>query len=534
MLDESEDVLVETLQGPVRGEILSGIRVFRGIPYAAPPTGDRRFLPLEPAESWTEPRDATRFGSAAPQFPDPLDDLWGRLAPGDEDCTSLNIWAPARPADRPRPVMVWIHGGAFVIGSGKWPWYEGCNLAQRGDVVLVTINYRLGALGFLDLSELGDDRHRTCGNHGLLDQVCALRWIRDNIERFGGDPKNVTLFGESAGGISIACLLAMPEARGLFQRVIVMSGGANLIRFPKLSREVARTYLKIAGVESVAECSRLPTKVLMKAQKRLLDRNEYGGDAVFGPVVDGRVLPEPPLHAIRSGCASEVGLMTGTTLDEARLWSLYVPILRWAHPRALGRVLRHAVGDRGREVVSAYRRSRLGDRPGNLSMAINGDLLFRMPAIRLAEAQSEHRPHDTRMYLFTWSTPVSRGRLGSPHAVDVPFVFGNLDQEGVERFTGKGADRRELSMRIQDAWLAFARTGDPSHSGLPHWPPYRRDSRATMIFDSSPTVVNDPRPEERKAWDGVPFDGVVPAIEQSLPTTGEILRSLVPNPFSRA
>ena len=324
------EIDVETTSGPVRGTREHNVCVFRGIPYARPPVNTLRFRPPEPPACWTEPRNATRAGPAAPQNPDPLDYIYGEvLAPGDEDCLTLNVWTPAADAAR-CPVMVCIHGGAFLIGSGRWPWYDGKELVRRGDVVLVTINYRLGVLGFLDLSELGGAEYATSGNHGLLDQVAALRWVRDNIDRFGGDSGNVTVFGESAGGISISCLMAMPAARGLFRRAIVMSGGANFVRFPGTSRTVAGAFRQTAGVRDVDGLRTLPTKALLKAQKRYLRRNEFGGDLVFGPVVDGSVLPAPPLHAIQAGCASDVALLTGTTRDEARLWSLYAPILRWA------------------------------------------------------------------------------------------------------------------------------------------------------------------------------------------------------------
>jgi para-nitrobenzyl esterase len=421
--------------------------------------------------------------------------------------------------------MVCIHGGAFLIGSGRWPWYDGRALVRRGDVVLVTLNYRLGALGFLDLSELGGESYAASGNNGLLDQVAALRWVRDNIERFGGDPGNVTVFGESAGGISISCLMAVPAARGLFRRAIVMSGGPNLVRFPDTSRAVARTFLRIARVEDIAGLRALPAKAILKIQKRFLARNEFGGDLVFGPVVDGRVLPQPPLHAIRNGSAGDVALMTGTTRDEARLWSLYVPLLRRTGPRALRRVLRHAVGGRWREVIAAYSHSRPGERPGDLTMAIMGDLLFRMPAIRLAEAQAMRRPGDTRMYLFTWQTPAYGGRLGSPHAVDVPFVFGNIDAPGVELYTGSDPARKALSDLVQDAWIAFARSGDPNHPGLPHWPAYDQGNRATLIFDDRPTAEPAPLDEERSSWGEVPFDGILPAIQTSAPSALELLAS---------
>jgi Carboxylesterase family/Creatinase/Prolidase N-terminal domain len=287
-----------------------------------------------------------------------------------------------------------------------------------------------------------------------------------------------------------------------------------------------------AILREVDDWEPLPVKVLLKAQKRFLRRNELGGDLVFGPVVDGGALPEPPLHAIRRGCARDVALMTGTTLDETRLWSLYVPILRWTRPHALRRVLSHAVGDRWPEVIAAYRRSRPGENAGNLTMAINGDLLFRMPAIRLAEAQSAHRPDDTRIYVFAWRTPVLGGRLGSPHAVDVPFVFGNLTAPGVHLYTGDGDDRAALAALVQDAWIAFARSGDPNHDGLPAWPAYRPDARATLFLGDDTTVEEDPMAAERSIWADVPFDGLRPAIGWCVPSTRELIGSLLsPRPL---
>ncbi len=525
------EVDVETTFGPVGGTREQDVCVFRGIPYARPPVEALRFRPPEPPGTWTEPRDAKRFGSPAPQNRDALDAYWGgRLAPGDEDCLTLNVWTPA-PDGRRRPVMVWIHGGAFLTGSGKRAWYDGRSLVRRGDIVLVTINYRLGVLGFLDLSEVDGEANESSANHGLIDQIAALRWVRDNIERFGGDPQNVTVFGESAGGISISCLLAMPKARGLFHRAIVMSGGPNLVRSRATSRAVARAFLRAAGLRTLDEAKRLPVKALLKAQARLLKRNDLGGDAVFGPVVDGRLLPEPPLHAIRSGSGRDVVLLVGTTRDEARLWSLYFPIIGWARPRALERILKHAVGDRWREVVHAYARSRPGERAGHLTLAINGDLLFRMPAVRLAEAQAAHRPSDTRMYLFAWSSQIRGGRLGSPHAVELPFVYGNMKAPGAEWYTGRGGDRQTVSNLMQDAWIAFARSGDPNHPGLPGWLAYRPESRATLVFDVTPSAIVDPQSEERTVWDSVPFDGVVPAIEQSLPSSREIFASILPRPL---
>ena len=347
-------VEVETTEGRIQGVSQGGINVFRGIPYARPPVEGLRFRRPQRHTAWSESRDATRFGPAAPQNADPLDHLWGGfpVAPH-EDCLTLNVWTPGLDDSR-RPVMVWLHGGAFVIGSGSEYWFEGTRLARRGDVVVVTINYRLGVFGFLDLSETEGKEYEESGNCGLLDQVAALEWVRENIERFGGDPQNVTIFGESAGAVSVSCLMAMPKARGLFHRAIAQSGGPNLVRSRDVSHAVARAFLKSLGIRDVDRLRSVPMRTLLKAQARFLKTNEFGGDAVFGPVVDGDTLPERPLHAIRSGSARNVALLAGATRDEARLWSLYAPILRWTRPHALERVLTHVVGDRWREVVDAY------------------------------------------------------------------------------------------------------------------------------------------------------------------------------------
>ncbi len=528
--NEGDLIDVQTDKGPVRGTSTEGIRIFRGIPFAKPPVGPLRFKAPEPLEAWTDPKEATRFGHPAPQNTDPLDQIWGDiLAPGDEDCLTLNIWTP-RIDDRRRPVMVAIHGGAFIIGSGREVWCEGTTLATRGDVVVVTVNYRLGALGFLDLSEVGGPEYAESANSGLLDQIAALRWVQKNIARFGGDPDNVTVFGCSAGGISISCLMAMSAAEGLFHKAIPMSGGPSLVRSPNTSRLVTKAFLEIAGVKDIEGLRSLSTSAILKVQRQFLRNNEFGGDSVFGPVVDGRTIPRLPLDAIRDGSARNVALLTGTTHDEARFWSLYEPVLRWARPRAMRRVLELAVGEGWSEVIETYQRANRSETPGNVAMAIQGDILFRMPAIRLAEAQAVHRPSDTRMYLFSWRTPAYAGRLGSPHAIDVPFVYGNLNASGVQGFTGSGADRAIVSRAVQDAWLAFAHSGDPTHPGLPAWPPYDTTSRPTMVFDAKSTLQHDPMSEERKVWRDVPFDGVLPSFEKSLPTTGEIFRAFLP-PF---
>ena len=272
------------------------ISVYRGIRFARA----QRFCPPQRTPSLAV-SPGSAFGPPAPQNPDGLDYMWGEvLAPGDEDCLMLNVWTP-RADDRRRPVMVYIHGGAFIIGSGRWGWYEGCRLVERGDIVFVTINYRLGAFGFLDLSELADGHQEVSANCGLLDQVAALEWVRDNIGRFGGNPNNVTVFGESAGGVSICCLLAMDCARGLFRRAIVQSGGPNLIRSRALSLRTARAFLQHAGVKDLDGLRSLSTRELLAAQALVLRDGSLGGVRAFGPVVDGTILPVPPLSRRRLG-----------------------------------------------------------------------------------------------------------------------------------------------------------------------------------------------------------------------------------------
>jgi para-nitrobenzyl esterase len=460
---------------------------------------------------------SSAFGSPAAQNPDPLDFMWGEvLAPGDEDCLTLNVWTP-RTDDRRRPVMVYIHGGAFIIGAGRWGWYEGCRLVERGDVVLVTINYRLGAFGFLNLSEIGGRDHEDSSNCGLLDQVAALEWVRDNIGQFGGDPNNVTVFGESAGGISICCLLAMDRACGLFHRAIVQSGGPNLIRSQALSLQTARTFLHHAGVKDIDGLRSLSTRDLLAAQVAVLRDNFLGGVRAFGPVVDGNILPVPPLHAIRSGSAKNVAVLTGTTRDEARLWSLYDPNFGEKSPEAWNDWLRRMNAPDATALRAAYGLYRPQASSHDLTQAILGDVLFRLPLIRLAEVQASHRS-DTRMYLFAWETPVLDGRLGSPHAVELPFVFGNLDANGVSELIGHDpegqAERQSLTAAVQGAWIAFARTGNPSHTGLPSWPAYETENRYTLVFDTPCVVQADPLGAERSVWRDVPFDGVTPLIEE--------------------
>jgi para-nitrobenzyl esterase len=576
------DAQVETRRGTLRGVAERGLAVFRGIPYAAPPVGSRRFMPPEPPARWAGVRDASRFGQAAPQnaaIAGPLLSLGiGRTG---EDCLHLNVWTPG--ADRRRrPVLVWIHGGAFVLGAGSQTLYDGSALARRGDVVVVTINYRMGALGFLRLWERFGDRLPATGNEGLLDQVAALEWVRDEIEAFGGDPGNVTIFGESAGAMSCATLLGMPGARGLFHRAILQSGAANFRWAPDVAAGLADLVLDELGLGSPEALRAADVSRLLDAQRRLfmdmlmsdryvlgalspagqrvagalflglaLTRRRFGSVTTavserlvtllrrrrregnpslrttalrtlrtrglpFQPVVDGAIVPRDPLAAVRDGAARDVPLLIGTNLDETKLFLPLDPEAATLDQESLLARCREVIpgksdggGDAAREAIEVYRAARAarGERiePGELWFAIESDRTMRHPAMALAGFQATHQ-RQTYAYLFTWPSPALGGMLGSCHALDLPFVFGTLEHPMFRPFAGKGPEARAFAERIQEAWIAFARTGRPDHGGLPEWPAYDASTRRTMILDRHCRVESAPREPERAFWDRVAGD----------------------------
>lgn len=490
--------LVETLSGPVEGTDEPQLKIFRGIPYARPPVGDLRFRAPRPPEPWTEVRSAREYGPWAPQNP-PLARLAGEV-PGaqSEDCLSLNVWTPG--LEGARPVLVWIHGGAFVGGSGASSLYRGDRLAARGDVVVVTINYRLGILGFLAHSALADEEAGgVTANWGLLDQVAALRWVRDNIAAFGGDPHNVTVFGESAGGMSVADLLAVPASDGLFARAIVESGPPSALPLTRAEETAAKLLADLgAGPGKLRE---LPVQALLEVQASLMARRR-GSGLPLTPVVDGTVLPVTPLKAIADGSGAGVPLVIGTNRDEFKFFIVADPKGRDPDEEVLRRRIERSFGATGirlppDEAIEAYRsiRTRRGQPadPREVWSAIETDHVFRVGSVRAAEAHAANQA-GTYCYLFTWESPAMGGALGSCHALELPFVFGTLDQPGIDRFTGTGPSARWLSGRMMDAWLRFARTGAPD------WPAYDSTRRATMVFGSECSVEDAPLDEERSLW----------------------------------
>ena len=473
--------IAETSAGKVEGTEENGLRVFRGIPYAAPPVGDLRFRPPQPVEAWEGVRAAAKFSPIAPQVSNPvLDDL---LPPPDppqpqsEDCLYLNVWTPG--LDGARPVMVWIHGGAFTIGSGSEAYYDGANLASRGDVVIVTINYRLGAFGFVNLPALGET------NFGMRDQIAALRWVRENIANFGGDPDNVTIFGESAGGMSVATLMASSEAAGLFQRAIPQSGAGHHTMALADAETVGAAFLERLGVspDDVDALRALPVETILERQgemeAEMFAAIAEGGTAElrFTPVVDGEFLTARAIDAIAAGQSRGVQTLVGY-LDEE--WKLFTAMIPGDPPNEEDVVARlEAMGLDGRSAYDAYRAARLGRsepaEPADIGDAAAGDQLFAIPALRLADAQSAQE-RGTFMYLFDWKSPALGGALGSCHALDIPFVFGTY--EDAAEFAGSGPEAAALSERVMDAWLAFARSGDPSTSRRGFRPMTRRGARS--------------------------------------------------------
>ena len=500
------DPIVTTTTGRVRGRAEEGVTVFRGIPFAAPPTGTRRFAPPVPPEPWSGVADAGAFGPRAPQNPSALEQLLGaREERHDEDCLRLNLWAPEG-ADG-LPVMVWIHGGAFETGTGAISWYDGARLARRG-VVVVTINYRLGALGFLHLAPFADGFEGS-GNAGLLDQVAALHWVRDNAAAFGGDPGRVCLFGESAGAMSVAALLAVPAARGLFGRAILQSGAAAHVHEAPAAEEVARTFLAEVGVgpDDVGHLRDLPLGQLLAAQQRVSAAHPFAAGLAWQPVADGVVLPDLPDREVGAGSAADVELIVGTTLEEMKLFLVMDPTVGSLDEEALLRHSDKLFAARGRqpgEGVLAYRGRLVDAAVPEVWTAMLTDHHFRMPAVALAERQLAHQD-GVWMYLFAYRSPAFGGALGSCHALEIPFVWDNLEAQGADRFVGElTPELRALSDAMASAWVAFARDGVPAAESLPAWPAYDASRRATMWFDEGAChVVDDPFPEERQVWQHV-------------------------------
>ena len=497
--------IVQTETGRVHGSSENGLSVYRGIPYAAPPVGDLRFRVARPHAGWDDVLDCESFRPIAPQIPNEALEAVVGGAPQDqsEDCLFLNVWTPGTD-EAVRPVMVWIHGGAFTLGSGSDGLYDGAMLASRGDVVVVTINYRLGALGFLHLPALEES------NFGMRDQVAALRWVRDNIDSFGGDPGNITIFGESAGGMSVSSLMGSPEATGLFHKAIPQSGaGHHGIEDPQavIHGEMFCEQLGIDPSDADALQSAEVDDILA-AQAKLEEQMLYVAmeagkqpEMPFRPIVDGEFLTEMPIDAVRAGQAAGVSALIGCLDEESKLFTAMVPTEPPNEEDSVA-IMDGLHGD-GRKLYDIYRAAReaRGElaSPYEIQTAASGDELFRIPAQRLLDAQSQHNDQ-TWCYLFDWKSPMLDGALGSCHALDIPFVFGT--HQVAAAFAGEGVAANGLAELTMDTWLAFARSGDPSTDNV-SWPKWDAETRPTVVLGESARIEENFRAEEVAAWDGV-------------------------------
>jgi para-nitrobenzyl esterase len=503
---ESNSLLATTKAGMVRGAVEDGIIVFKGVPYGAPPTGALRFMPPVPPAPWTGVRDALQFGDRCPQVSAPSSPAWrswDRQTGESEDCLVLNVWTPALRDGRRRPVMVWFHGGGFTSGSGSDTVYDGARLCQRGDVVLVTLNHRLNAFGYLYLAEFGGEKFSDSGNVGQLDLVLALKWVRDNITEFGGDPNNVMIFGESGGGGKVSVTLAMPAAKGLFHRAAIQSclGLRGMTR--ETATKTAKDFMAALQLQpdQVEELQKLPVRKLLDAVQAVTQGMPGG----FEPVVDGRVLPRDSFTPDAPTVSANVPIIVGYTKTEATIVILsydrgqstaLLPApnafsLNWTTlPQALTPIL----GGYTEKVLALCRREYPQASASDLYFRIATERSIGLASMALAERKSEQGRAPVFLYRLEWETPIDGGRLRSPHSLDLPMVFDNVAKS--DSLIGAGAmEAQKVADAMSSVWIAFAQTGRPDAKGLPHWPPYDTKTRSTMIFNVTSKVVNDPDSE---------------------------------------
>jgi para-nitrobenzyl esterase len=505
----ADHTVAEISTGKLRGALKDGVHIFKGIPYGAPAGGSARFKPAGKPAPWSGVRDALEFGPRAFQNDNSFGLMPELIAlfnyeplPMGENCLVLNVWTPALDG-RKRPVMFWCHGGAFISGSGSSGWYDGSSLARKGDVVVVTINHRLGVPGFLYLGDVAGDEYAASGNVGMLDIVEALKWVRDNVASFGGDAGNVTIFGESGGGAKVSVLMAMPAAHGLFHKAIVQSGPGVTMMTRGEASETAAMVVNELGLDAkqIDKLHEVPAENLIKAQTAVLGKVGSGLTALanrrrlgFNPVVDGHALPNHPFDPVAPKISANIPLMIGTNKDEILL---FAPQLADLDEAGMQTRMKAFLADGGERIIEAYRRARPNASAADIAVAITSDKFMRIGSITLAERQAAQHGAPVFMYLFTWETPVLGGKLKSPHALEIPFVFDNV---GTDRLSGDIQTKFALAEKMSQTWLAFARTGNPNNSAIPKWPGYSSEQRATMIFDNECRIENDPYGAERLAW----------------------------------
>lgn len=491
ILASSSVAVAQTANGKVAGYIQDGVTIFKGIPYAK---ANRFEAPVQ-ADSWEGIRSCRQYGPVSPQGARSgwaNDEIafafnWNDGVQG-EDCLRLNVWTPALDS-RKRPVMVWLHGGGYSAGSGQeLPSYDGTSLAFAEDVVVVSINHRLNVLGFLDLSAYGETYAKSA-NAGLLDIVASLKWVRDNIAAFGGDPSNVTIFGQSGGGGKVTTLLATPCAKGLFHKAIVQSGSMLRTMESKYSRKIGIATVRNLGLDasSIDKISEVPYGELLAAGEKAIAQVKAEADRdgvasfIFGwaPTVDGAVLPSQPFDPQAPAISAEIPMIIGTTRHEFSM-TTYVPALRNAGREEVIGILKGRYGEGTERFLELFAKAYPGSKPADM---LDADFVFRPGAIEQALRKSLQGAAPVYMYMFNWESPVLDGILRSTHCMEIPFVFNNADRHA--SMTGGGAQAMELASKMSHCWAEFARCGKPSAEGLPEWEPFEAEKRAVMFFDNT-------------------------------------------------
>lgn len=497
--------VVEIVTGKVRGYVRKGIFTFKGIPYADTTAGANRFMPPQKAKPWSGLRSSMQFGNVCPQparagwhnDEDAWMFSWDDGVPG-EDCLHVNLWTPGINDGKKRPVMVWLHGGGYTAGSGQELLsYDGENLARRGDVVVVTLNHRLNVFGFLNLSKYGS-KYEDSANVGMLDIVAALEWVRDNIAGFGGDPNLVTIFGQSGGGGKVTALMAMPSANGLFDRAIVESGSLLYGATEEQSQKLTDALLAKLGLDasSIDKLQQIPVEQLEAAAvaatahpapaSGIIDFRHIGALLGWAPVVDGKVLPRQPFEPDAPAQSAHIPLLVGTTLNEFVTATNHPEYMQMTDDLLKSRV-KGAFGDKADSIIAAAKSVYPNAIPFELwsVIAVSG---VRASALTQARLKSAQGGAPAYCYQFAWQTPVLSGRPMAFHCSEIAFAFDNTDR--CENMTGGGAVARELAAKVSEAWIHFARSGDPNHPGLPHWTPLTAETNATMVFDTECELRN--------------------------------------------